>query len=99
MNNLKMSQNLPMLEPLDPQRPQSGYMRRAMTNQDFTDSGIVERIMYAAKQGAISPEVVKYLLENMQESYDQSNEAISGLPGAPNMPNPNNVVMPGLLSR
>jgi len=99
MNPLKMTQNLPMLEPLDPQRPQSGYMRRAMTPQDSTDSGIIERIMYAAKQGAISPEVVNYLMENLLENDTQSNAAISQMPGAPNMPNPNNVVMPGLLSR
>jgi len=63
------------------------------------DQGIVDRIMYAAQQGAISPEVVNYLMENFLQSDVESNEAISKLPGAPKMPNPNNVVMPGLLSR
>jgi hypothetical protein len=99
MNNLKMSQNLPMLEPLDPQRPQSGYMQRAMGPMSHGDQGIVDRIMYAAKQGAISPEVVNYLMENFLQSDVESNEAISKLPGAPNMPHPSNVVTPGLLSR
>jgi len=99
MNNLKMSQNLPMLDQLDPNRPQSGYMRRAMTNQDYTDSGIVQRIMYAAQQGAISPEVASYLMENMMEEADVQNQAISQMPGAPNMPDPSNVVTKGLLSR
>jgi hypothetical protein len=96
---MKMTQNLPMLEPLDPQRPQSGFMRRKMTLEDSADSGIIERIMYAAKQGAISPEVVNYLMQNLLEDDETSNRAISRLPSAPNMPDPSNVMMPGLLSR
>jgi hypothetical protein len=42
---------------------------------------------------------VNYLMENLLENDTESNAAISKMPGAPNMPNPNNVVMPGLLSR
>jgi hypothetical protein len=97
--DMKRENFLPMMEPLDPQRPQSGYMQRSMGPESHGDQGIIDRIMFAAKQGAISPEVVNYLMENLLESEQASNQAISRMPSAPNMPHPQNIVPKGLLSR
>ena len=97
--DLKRENFLPMMQPLDPQRPQSGFMQRPMSQDSYTDQGVVDRIMFAAKQGMIHPEVVKYLMENLLESDQASNQAISQMPSAPNMPNPQNIVHKGLLGR
>ena len=97
--DLKRENYLPTMQPLDPMRPQSGYMQRAMGPESGTDQGIIDRIMFAAKQGMIHPQVVSYLMENLLEDDTTSNAAISQLPSAPNRPNPMDVVPKGLLSR
>lgn len=97
--DLKRENFLPMMQPLDPQRPQSGFMQRPMNEQSFTDQGVIDRIMFAAQQGMIHPEVVKYLMENLLDSDTDSNRAISQMPAAPVMPNQQNIVPKGLLSR
>ena len=97
--DLKRTNYLPMLEPLDQQRPQSGYMQRSMGPESGTDQGIIDRIMIAAKQGMIHPKVVEYLMENLLENDQTSNQAISQMPPAPVQPNPMDVVKKGLLSQ
>lgn len=97
--DLKRANYLPMMQPLDQNRPQSGYMQRPMQQSDYTDQGVIDRIMMAAKQGMIHPEVVKYLISNLLEDDLASNQAISQMPAAPNQPSPMNVVPKGLLDR
>lgn len=97
--DLKRENYLPMMQPLDPNRPQSGYMQRATGPESGTDQGIIDRIMIAAKQGMIHPKVVEYLMENLLESDQASNQAISQMPSAPMQPNPMDVVRKGLLSQ
>lgn len=96
---MKMAPYLPMLEPLDPTNPQTGHMRRSMDMNDSTDSGVVQRIMYGAQQGFISPEVVNYLLNNLLDSDQSQNAAIRSMSPAPRQPNPMDVVPKGLLNR
>ena len=97
--DLKRENFLPMMEPLDPMRPQSGYMQRPAAYQDNTDGGIIQRIMTAAQQGLIHPQVANYLMENLLDDDRSTNQAISQMPSAPSMPAPNNIVPKGLLGR
>ena len=97
--DMKCENFLPMMQPLDPQRPQSGFMQRPMSQDSYTDQGVIDRIMFAAKQGMIHPKVVEYLMENLLDSDVDSNRAISQMPSAPNMPNPQNIVPKGLLGQ
>ena len=97
--DLKRANYLPTLEPLDQNRPQSGYMQRAMGPESHGDQGIIDRIMFAAKQGMIHPKVVEYLMENLLQDDAASNAAIGQMPAAPVQPNPMDVVPKGLLSR
>jgi hypothetical protein len=96
--DMKRENFLPMMQPLDPQRPQSGYMQRPMNAESYTDQGIADRIMFAAQQGMIAPEVANYLMENMMQPERASQQAIRQMPAAQNMPNEMNIV-PGLLNR
>ncbi len=97
--DMKRENFLPMMQPLDPNRPQSGFMQRSMGPESHGDQGIIDRIMFAAKQGMIHPQVVNYLMENLLEDDQASNQAISQLPSAPVMPAANNIVPKGLLGR
>ena len=97
--DLKRENFLPMMEPLDPMRPQSGFMQRPMSQDSYTDQGVIDRIMFAAKQGMIHPKVVEYLMENLLDDDRSTNQAISQMPSAPSMPAANNIVPKGLLGR
>jgi hypothetical protein len=70
-----------------------------MAYQDNTDGGIIQRIMTAAQQGLIHPQVANYLMENLLDSDTSTNQAIGQMPQAPMRPNPMDVVTKGLLGR
>jgi hypothetical protein len=87
---LKRENYLPMLQKI----PNAGHMQRPTTAESYTDSGIAQRIMAAAQQGLIHPEVAKFLMDNMLET----GRVPPGFPAAPVQPNQVDVVR-GLLSR
>jgi hypothetical protein len=97
--DLKRTNYLPTLEPLDQSNPAAGHMQRPMAYQDNTDGGIIQRIMTAAQQGLIHPQVANYLMENLLDDDRSTNQVIGKMPQAPMQPNPMDVVKKGLLSR
>lgn len=94
---MQMTPNLPMYEELFQGAPGLGHIPRAMSPQDSTDGGIVDRIKKAAMQGMISPQAAQYLMENLLDSDDSARAALRRMPGPANMPPLENTFPYGLM--
>ena len=66
--------------------PGYGHIPRAMSPQDSTDGGIVQRIQAAVQQGMISPQAGKYLVENLLDDDNATMDAVRRMPRPQNMP-------------
>lgn len=83
---MEMTKNLGMFQEVFPGSPGLGHMPRAISSQDSTDGGIVERLQMAVQQGMISPQAAQYLMENLLDSDEQSRAAVRPMPRPQNMP-------------